>query len=169
MGNSYLILIQLPQSNKAKIIALSIPSPSKTHLGKHFKFFVLSNFAICDFPQYFKVIFSEITGKQSFSQMTTGSFINVIRLVSCIASESIQFYFPEGIYLFKVNNGRTRRMCEICSKLIIKIPERHLVYPGNTPDKNWTTIHVTSPTSKNVQKRLQNSCTFMQVLCVFYL
>ena len=31
---------------------------------------------------------------------------------------------PAGIYLFKVNNGNTRRMCEICSKLTIKTPER---------------------------------------------
>ena len=29
-----------------------------------------------------------------------------------------------GCYLFKVNNGNTRTMCEICSKLSIKTPER---------------------------------------------
>ena len=29
-----------------------------------------------------------------------------------------------GIYLFKVNNRKTRTMCEICSKLTTKIPER---------------------------------------------
>ena len=29
------------------------------------------------------------------------------------------------IYLFKVNNGNTRTVCEISSKLIINIPERH--------------------------------------------
>ena len=28
------------------------------------------------------------------------------------------------IYLFKVNNKNTRTMCEICSKLKIKTPER---------------------------------------------
>ena len=34
---------------------------------------------------------------------------------------------PAGIYMFKVN-GNTRRMCEICAKLIIKTPEqRHSV------------------------------------------
>ena len=32
--------------------------------------------------------------------------------------------FPSYIYLFKVNNRNTRTMCEICSKLTIKIPER---------------------------------------------
>ena len=31
---------------------------------------------------------------------------------------------PAGIYLFKTSNGNTRIMCEICSKLIIKTPER---------------------------------------------
>ena len=29
-----------------------------------------------------------------------------------------------GIYLFKVNNGNTKTMCEICSKFSIKTPER---------------------------------------------
>ena len=32
--------------------------------------------------------------------------------------------FPAGIYMPKVNNRNTRRRCEICSKLAIKIPER---------------------------------------------
>ena len=31
---------------------------------------------------------------------------------------------PINIYLFKDNNKNTRKRCEICSKLIIKIPER---------------------------------------------
>ena len=31
---------------------------------------------------------------------------------------------PTGIYLFKVNNGNTWGMCEICSKLTIKSSER---------------------------------------------
>ena len=31
--------------------------------------------------------------------------------------------FPAGIYLLKVNNRNSRTRCEICSKLIIKIPE----------------------------------------------
>ena len=28
--------------------------------------------------------------------------------------------WPAGIYLFRVNDGNTRTMCEICSKLTIK-------------------------------------------------
>ena len=39
-----------------------------------------------------------------------------------ICSES-----PAGIYLFKFNNWKTRKMCEICSKLIIKITGRRIV------------------------------------------
>ena len=30
-------------------------------------------------------------------------------------------YFPPGIYLLKVNNKNTRKRCEICSKLTVKI------------------------------------------------
>ena len=33
---------------------------------------------------------------------------------------------PAGIYLFKVNDGKTRTMCKLCSKLTIKTPERRL-------------------------------------------
>ena len=31
---------------------------------------------------------------------------------------------PANIYLFTVNNGNTRKRCEICSNLAIKIAER---------------------------------------------
>ena len=32
---------------------------------------------------------------------------------------------PAGNYMLKVNNRNSRTRCEICSKLILKIPERH--------------------------------------------
>ena len=32
--------------------------------------------------------------------------------------------FPTNIYLFKVNNGNTKKRCKMCSKLTIKAPER---------------------------------------------
>ena len=32
---------------------------------------------------------------------------------------------PAGFYVLNVNNKGTRTRCEICSKLIIKTPERH--------------------------------------------
>ena len=33
-------------------------------------------------------------------------------------------HIPAGIYLLKVNSRNTRTRCEICSKLIINIPEQ---------------------------------------------
>ena len=32
--------------------------------------------------------------------------------------------YPANFYMFKINNGNTRKSCEICSKLTIKTPER---------------------------------------------
>ena len=34
---------------------------------------------------------------------------------------------PAGIYLLKLNNRKTKTMCEICSKLTIKTPETIVV------------------------------------------
>ena len=42
-----------------------------------------------------------------------------------IGDEKKMNFFPADIYLFKVNNRKNRKMCEICSKLIIKTPEQH--------------------------------------------
>ena len=39
----------------------------------------------------------------------------------------IYWWYPTNIYLFKVNNRNTRKMCEIYSKLTIKTPERRRV------------------------------------------
>ena len=45
---------------------------------------------------------------------------------SCTISKSNNYIaYPAGIYLFKVNNGNTRAMCKICSKIAIKTPGRH--------------------------------------------
>ena len=38
----------------------------------------------------------------------------------------MDFIYPAGIYLLKVNNRYTRTRCEISSMLIIKTPERRL-------------------------------------------
>ena len=35
----------------------------------------------------------------------------------------LEVKYSSGIYLFKVNNGNTKTMREICSKLTIKTPE----------------------------------------------
>ena len=45
-------------------------------------------------------------------------------LVFCAVGYSSSSH-PAGNYMFKVNNRNTRTRCEICSKLTIKIPERH--------------------------------------------
>ena len=37
--------------------------------------------------------------------------------------------YPANIYLFKVNNGNTRKKYKICSKLTIKTPERRQLAP----------------------------------------
>ena len=42
----------------------------------------------------------------------------------CKSGFASAYCYPANIYLFKVNNRNTRKRCEICSKLIIKIPER---------------------------------------------
>ena len=36
--------------------------------------------------------------------------------------------YTSGIYLFKGSNGNTKAMCEICSKLTIKTPERRVSF-----------------------------------------
>ena len=38
--------------------------------------------------------------------------------------KGVETSYPVGIYLLKVNHKNTRAKCEICSKLIIKTPER---------------------------------------------
>ena len=38
---------------------------------------------------------------------------------------TIKSSIPAGSYLFKLSNGNTRKMCEICPKLIIQKTERH--------------------------------------------
>ena len=40
------------------------------------------------------------------------------------SENSFWFRYPAGNYMFKVNNRNTRRRCEICSKLTIKVSER---------------------------------------------
>ena len=46
---------------------------------------------------------------------------------SCVYYQSLvqTGSIPAGNYMFKVNNRNTRTKCEICSKLTIKVPERH--------------------------------------------
>ena len=44
--------------------------------------------------------------------------------VICFGESPMNITYPVNIYLFKVNYWKTRKTCEICSKLTIKTPER---------------------------------------------
>ena len=46
--------------------------------------------------------------------------LQIYDVTTCLSNN----YNPVGIYLLKVSNRNTRTKCEICSKLIIKTPER---------------------------------------------
>ena len=45
-------------------------------------------------------------------------------LMGKLHQKSACLNLPVSIYLLKVNNGNTKPMCEICSKLTIETPER---------------------------------------------
>ena len=46
-----------------------------------------------------------------------------------------KYMLPSDIYLFKVNNGNNKTMCEICPKITTKTPERRYSCP--TFQKFW--------------------------------
>ena len=59
----------------------------------------------------------------------TSHFVIIVRRFNIC-----QTLYPAGNYMFKVNNRNIRTMCEICSKLIIKIRERRQsLYLKRTP------------------------------------
>ena len=68
-----------------------------------------------------------------FSALCMKGLISILWLLSiCIPVSVVLFFFClylvcnlAVILLFQVNNGNTRKMLEICSKLIIKTPECH--------------------------------------------
>ena len=53
-------------------------------------------------------------------------FSHSISIYQKIVSTLLAYFrlFAAGIYLVQVNNDNTRTMCEICSNLTIKSPER---------------------------------------------
>ena len=53
------------------------------------------------------------------------------------------FFSPAGIYLLKVNNGITKTVCEIFSKLVIKKSEQHC---GRKKLANYSPSHYHSST-----------------------
>ena len=56
--------------------------------------------------------------KSCYDCMINFDKINFIQICYLVA-------YPVSIYWFKINNKNTRIMCEICSKLSIKIQEQH--------------------------------------------
>ena len=63
--------------------------------------------------------------KFSFSNCEKYTVLQLGQFVGCKCSSLfIQHKNPVGIYLLQVNNRNTGTRCEICSKLIIKTPER---------------------------------------------
>ena len=55
-------------------------------------------------------------GKKTFEKTVPGF---IMRAEDCYGQNNI----PATNYLFKVNDGNTRKSCEICSKLTTKTPE----------------------------------------------
>ena len=62
-----------------------------------------------------------------YSLTTPSSFIIYFEQVYYETFFSLKYlsHLPAGNYMFKVNNRNSRARCEICSKLTIKLPERH--------------------------------------------
>ena len=61
---------------------------------------------------------------QGFVDFIRDTFIGISEILKSSYFYSNSRSFPAAIYLFKANNENTRTMCENCSKLAIKIPER---------------------------------------------
>ena len=66
----------------------------------------------------------ETSANQTFSDVCRGVYIWNIgeKLVNWKHSSAVGDYCPAKIYLFKVNNRNSRKMCEIYPKLSIKTP-----------------------------------------------
>ena len=70
--------------------------------------------AVCNF--FWK---GTLCGK--FPEIFSEEWENSTEQLWAVSSESL---IPASIYLFNVNNANIRTMCEICSKLTIKLPQR---------------------------------------------
>ena len=67
--------------------------------------------------------------------------------------------FPSAIYLFKVNNGNTRTMCEICSKLILL---RSMLFSLQPQSFHSTAVHIKGNISTQwVQSNFVQMLTFL--------
>ena len=104
----------------------------------HITFLAFSK-KLCFYQFHFLFWWSNKFSQQNINQSETGIGdkklsveLCVKRIVACISAIQILKTWPKayvcnkpaGIYLLKVNNENTRTMCEICSKLTNKTPQR---------------------------------------------
>ena len=88
-------------------------------------FFIVAT--TCSFA--FFIIFFSASIVCFFLWIFSGAFLKTLARTRCIFTllhlyDFITKSIPAGIYLLKVSNRNTKRRCEICSTLTIKIPER---------------------------------------------
>ena len=62
--------------------------------------------------------------RSSLSLKIPGFLVNPREMVMVLNKKSVYEPVPANIYLSKINNRNTRKKCEICSELTIKVPER---------------------------------------------
>ena len=58
-------------------------------------------------------------------------------------------HYPTGVYLFKVNNGNTWTICEICSKLTIKTRQQQIDIVLASLASTLNTFHILIPLHGN--------------------
>ena len=68
----------------------------------------------------FPLVFLSLFNSKAASRMPVAANWRALHSISFICVT------PPGNYMFKVNNGKTRTRCEICSKLSKKIPVKYL-------------------------------------------
>ena len=110
------------------------------------------------FLKYTGSIVQKNKSKTGFNQCFFSSVMSIFKIftrtVYAVNLATKSHGVPASIYWFKVNNENTRTMCQICSKLTIKTPERRrlglqfeiemFLFPGKFPKgykpHNWTHI-----------------------------
>ena len=81
-------------------------TPVYYNVNKHFQILIKASLTYLDLPSLGNV--------------------KILNLFFFLFSNCWHIYYLVSIYLFKLNNGNNRTMCEILSKLTIKKPERRL-------------------------------------------
>ena len=95
-----------------------------------FKFFRIYLFIHQNFPQLTGPLVFHTLNSNNNNQIMKGDFIqNIFKKRSEIARDQNQLKLKlliqiQGIYMFKVDNGNTKTMCKICSKLTLKTTEQ---------------------------------------------